>query len=357
MRNVPRARLTVPKGPSEEIVRGRLIDAVIKSSKKLAYIHAGAGYGKTILLSQIASSAENSAWLSLDGENDIFTFVSTLCEEIKQSVPEFDFSASEYLPFSEKDNYVSMFAGAFICGIENISREFVLVLDDVHTIEGADVKRFIACLFRYPPKNARTCIGSRTAPWSDLLPLQIRGEITELTQRDLAFSAEEVNSILGFDVPYIYHSTEGWPLAVCSFKVLLERGMPVSDIPSYGNDALCSYLFHEYVSNLPGDLVDFLKKSACFDELDPQMLDDVLNRKDTKLILESLVSRNIFTVKTGGGCYVSIRSSGAACLMTAATLLNLCYGRKPADIILTKSNMRGLPDMLSVQRMMPCLKR
>ncbi|HHW47494.1 MAG TPA: hypothetical protein GXX14_02620 [Clostridiaceae bacterium] len=116
MPNVPSARLTVPKGPNKEIVRGELIDTELKSSRKLAYIHAGAGYGKTTLLSQIANSAGNSAWLSLDGENDFFTFANTLCEAIKQSFPEFDFSTSEYLPFSEKDNFVSMFAGAFICG-------------------------------------------------------------------------------------------------------------------------------------------------------------------------------------------------------------------------------------------------
>jgi LuxR family maltose regulon positive regulatory protein len=170
-------------------------------------------------------------------------------------------------------------------------------------IEETDVKQFIDCLFNYPPKNARICLGSRMAPWNDLMPLQIRGEITELTQRDLAFTAEEVNNILGFDDPYIYHSTEGWPLAVRSFKVLLESGMSLSDIPFHGNDALYSYLFHECIGNLPNELVDFLKKSACFNELDPQMLDAVLNRKNTRLILESLVSRNIFTVKTGGGFY------------------------------------------------------
>ncbi|NLK51133.1 MAG: hypothetical protein GX295_01625 [Syntrophomonadaceae bacterium] len=303
MLNVPSVRITIPKGSMEEMARGNLIDAVLNSSKKLAYIHAGAGFGKTTLLSQIANSAANAVWLSLDGEDDIFTFVNTLCEAIKQTFPELDFSASEYLPFSEKDNFVSMLAGALICGTENIPQDFVLVLDDVHTIEEADVKRFIVCLFRYPPKNARICLGSRVAPWTDLLPLQIRGEITELTQKELAFTREEAADILGFDDPAIYTSTEGWPLAVRSFKVLLENGISINDIPSYGSEALSSYLFHECIGNLPGDLVDFLKKSACFDELDAQMLDDVLNRKNTRLILESLVSRNIFTIKTSGGFY------------------------------------------------------
>lgn len=54
---------------------------------------------------------------------------------------------------------------------------------------------------------------------------------------------------------------------------------------------------------MPHEVVDFLKDSACFEELDAQMLDAVLNRKDTKLTLENLVLQNLFTIKTGSGYY------------------------------------------------------
>lgn len=57
------------------------------------------------------------------------------------------------------------------------------------------------------------------------------------------------------------------------------------------------------MANLDPNMVDFLKRSACFDELDAQMLNDVLGVNNSRLILESLVSRNIFTVKTGAGFY------------------------------------------------------
>ncbi|NLG33338.1 MAG: hypothetical protein GX550_07440, partial [Syntrophomonadaceae bacterium] len=303
MLNVPSAKITVPKAAAQEIVRGNLIDVVLKSPKKLAYIHAGAGFGKTTLLSQIANSAEYAVWLSLDGEDDIFAFVDLLCSAIKQTFPKFDFSVSEYLPFSEKDNFISMLAGALICGIENISQDFVLILDDVHTVEKANFRKFIVYLFRYLPKNIRICLGSRETLLEELLLLRIKGNITELTQVDLAFTRKETAEILSFDDPFIYDSTEGWPIAVCSFKVLLENGISIKDIPSYGSEALYSYLFNECISHLPNELVDFLEKSACFNELDPQMLDNVLYRTNTRLILEGLVSRNIFTNKTSQGFY------------------------------------------------------
>ncbi len=303
MINIPSVRITVPKGTAALIIRKGLLNTVLGSSKKLAYIHAGAGYGKTTLLSQIAGGAENAVWLSLDGEDNIFTFVNELCEAIKQTFPKYDFAPSEYLPFAEKDDFISMLAGAMICSMENITKDFVLVLDDVHTTENAGVKQLLSGLMKYAPKNARLCLGSRETPWEDLLSLRIKGDILELTQKELAFTREEAAGILGFDDSSLYDSTEGWPLAIGSFKMLLESGIPVRDIPSFGKEALYAYLFRECVGSLNAGLVDFLKKSACFDELDPQMLDEVLSIKNARLMLESLASRNIFTARTGGGFY------------------------------------------------------
>lgn len=260
MLDIPSARITVPRAAAGEITRKSLIDKVLTASKKLAYIHGGAGYGKTTLLAQIANTSENAVWLSLDGEDDVFTLVNTFCEAVKQTFPNFDFTVSEYLPFSEKDNFVSMLAGSLICGIENIPKDFVLVLDDVHSIESASVKKLFTCLIKYPPKNARICFGSREAPWNEFLPLKIRGGLIEVAQKELAFTKEEIASILGFDDSSLHSYTEGWPLAVGSFKVLLQNGISIRDISSYGNEALYSYLFHECIDNLNSAMVDFIKK-------------------------------------------------------------------------------------------------
>lgn len=303
MLNIPSARLTVPRAVEGEIVRSNLIDTVLNSPKKLVYIHAGAGYGKTTLLSQVANSAANAVWLSLDGENDIFTFIDVLCEALKQSFPTFDFSASEYLPLAEKDNFISMLASALVSNIEDISADFIVVMDDLHTITDDQVKKLIAYLIKYLPKDAKLCLGSREASWQDFVSFKVRGDITELTQRELAFTREEVTDILGFDAPYLYFSSEGWPLAIGSFKVLLENGVSIRDLPSYGQETLYAYLFQECIAHINPDMMDFLKKSACFDELDAQMLDYVLDKSNTRLMLDNLVSSNFFTLKISGGFY------------------------------------------------------
>jgi len=91
MNSIARVRLTIPKAISGEIRREKLIETITNSKKKLIYIHAGAGYGKTTLLSQIARSSQSAVWLTLAGENDILAFVHALSEAIKQPFPCFEF--------------------------------------------------------------------------------------------------------------------------------------------------------------------------------------------------------------------------------------------------------------------------
>lgn len=275
-----------------------LVDAVISSSKKFIYINAGAGYGKTTLLSQAANFVNHTVWVTLDGESDVFTFLNILSEALRHTFPDYDFSISEYLPFEEKSNFITIIANAFINSIEKLAKDFMIILEDLHTIEEKQIRKLIACIIKYKPENIRACLSSREAPWQELIFMQVRGDILELTQKELAFTRDEVIQVLGFDDANIYCITEGWPLAIGSFKVLLENGVSLADLPSRGNRALYSYLFFECISRLSQEIVDFLKASACFEELDPQLLDSVLNIKNSKLLLESLVLRNIFIIKT-----------------------------------------------------------
>jgi hypothetical protein len=301
--DISSVRLAIPGTARGEIPRKELVASILGSQRSFTYIHAGAGYGKTTLLSQVAHSVENAVWATLDGENDVFAFVSLLSEAIRRTFPDFDFSVSRYMPFEHNGNFTTILSNALISSIEKYTKDFTIILDDLHTIEGQQVKKLLACIIKYKPGNIRLCLSSREIPWQELVPFRVRGSILELAQKDLAFTQDETVQILGFDDEYICRLTEGWPLAVGSFKVLLESGVSVVDIPSQGNEALYSYLFYECVSRLPLEMIDFLKTSACFEELEPRMLDELLGRRNARLVLESLVARNIFILKISGGYY------------------------------------------------------
>lgn len=183
---------------------------------------------------------ESTVWVTLDGESDVFAFLDILSEAIRQTFPDYDFTASEYLPFEGKNNFITILANALISSIEKLSKDFMIILDDIHTIEEQKIKKLIACIMKYKPENIKICLSSRETPWQELVPLRVRGSILELAQKELAFTKDEAIQILGFDDEYIYNLTEGWPLAIGSFKVLLENGVSIVDVPSHGNEALYS---------------------------------------------------------------------------------------------------------------------
>lgn len=255
------------------------------------------------MLSQVASLTEDIVWITLDEENDIFSFLNLVGKAIRQTFSGFDFSVSEYLPYEQADNYRTILTNALIGSIEKLEKDFMLVLEDLHTIADEQTHKFIAGFMKYLPKNIRLCISSREHPWPVLIPMQIKGNLLEITQKELAFKKDEVTQVLGFDDGNLFDITEGWPLAIRSYKVLLENGVSLEDLPARGHEALYAYLFFECISRLSHETVAFLKASACFDELDSTMLDVLLEKKNTKLILESLVARNLFVIQTEGGNY------------------------------------------------------
>ena len=296
-------RLTVLKSAPGEISRRELVDRVLGSPKKLTYIHAGAGYGKTALLAQIANAGGNAIWLTIDGESDIFTFADNLFAAVRLRFPAADFTISEFLPFENKDNFITIIANALISALEKLGNALLIILDDFHTVTDPRINQLVASFVKYKPDQIRLCLSSREAPWPGLAAQRARGNILELTQEELKFSRDEVIRVLGFDDEHIYRITEGWPLAIGCYKVLLENGVSPADLPAQGKVALYSYLFDECISRLPSEIVGFLKSTACFEDLNAQMLDAVLNKKNTRLILESLATRNLFTLQTGNANY------------------------------------------------------
>lgn len=295
------ARLSVPKGGPGELLRDELVRSADREPQKHVYIHGGAGYGKTTLLSQLARSADAAVWITFDGENDPLSFMELFAEAVKRIFPAYPFRSSEYLPFERDESFLSLLANACSSGLEKCPRALTIVFDDLHTLESEQIRSLIARILKYSPANLRFLLGSRETPYPELMPFLLGGSMLELTEQDLAFTRDEMRCFLGFEDAYICAATEGWPIAVGSFKVLLENGLSAGDLSVRHHQALHAYLFSECISRLSMETLAFLRDSACLEELEPQMLDAVLHCLNSRLILESLAMRNLFTVRTDDG--------------------------------------------------------
>ena len=93
------ALLTVPKAAPGEMLRQRLTNKIEADRRRIVFVHAAAGYGKTTILAQLARKSKHAVWLSLTGEADVLSFADTLCEAVRRVFPQYNFQPSECLPF------------------------------------------------------------------------------------------------------------------------------------------------------------------------------------------------------------------------------------------------------------------
>lgn len=301
--HIASARVMPPHAIIGEIERPILASNILAGTHRHVFVQAGAGYGKTTLFAQMARQLNNVVWLTLDGEGDVYTLLNMLTLAVQRVFPAFDFTLSEYIPFEERASFITILANGLISSIEALNTDLTIVLEDLHTISDDGIRQLIYCALKYSPKGTRFFLNSRDEPWLELISLRARGEILELTQRDLAFTPAETEQVLGAADEKLYALTEGWPLAVGSFRVLAQRGAELNDLPVLGREALYAYIFYECVARLSSPLVDLLATSACLTELDPLLLDAVLETQDARDRLEELVKHNLFTIKTGEGKY------------------------------------------------------
>lgn len=74
--------------------------------------------------------------------------------------------------------------------------DFVLVLDDYHTIDDEIVHQILARLIDHMPRNMHLVLTCRTDPPLPLAQLRARSEVTEIRSHDLRFTSEEAYDFL-----------------------------------------------------------------------------------------------------------------------------------------------------------------
>lgn len=281
------------------IPRPRLIEKIAPPGSSLTYIHADAGYGKTTLLTQFISGLNNVVWLSLDERDSDMTYLLRHLEEaFRKKFPRFDFYATDLLPFASENTFVHRILSSLLNAIGR--RMLTLILDDIHVITSNDTKDFLIRLARNCPKNLTLVMAGRHELWSGLYRLKMEGRVAELTKDDLCFNREEAEKLWGFFDEDAYEATEGWALALQSYRMAKESGkLPLTKI----DRKLYSYLFEEIFSHLPDNLRNFLMATSWLPELDPKECDKLLKIENSQEILNELVRRNLFTTQASSGVY------------------------------------------------------
>ncbi len=310
-----------PPAPRAGVVgRTRLaaqMDSTLYRGHRLTLVSAPAGFGKTTLLSNWATRLprhrERVGWLSLDeGDNALPRFLTHLWAALAGTGLDVAPVASEVLAAAPTSAVLTTAVNELVrAGRQQPGSHWLLVLDDYHVIEAAEVHEAMAFLLDHAPDHLHFLVATRSDPPLPLPRLRSRGQLTEVRAADLRFTPAEarefLNDMMGLrlaerDVEALEERTEGWiaglQLAALSLRGVSERGDVVDFIHAFtgSHRLIIDYLVDEVLTRQPPEVRDFLLHTAILDRLTGSLCDAVTEGDAGRAMLERLERGNLFLV-------------------------------------------------------------
>lgn len=303
-------KLHIPPAGNNIVHRAALFEKLNSGlSRKLIFVSAPAGYGKTTLISDwISQNKIPAAWLSLDnGDNDPAVFLSYVISGIQTIQKEFGQSALLLLKSPNPPSFESV-ADQLINDFLNIHYDFLLVLDDFHLTKNIEIVNLISYLLHHIPANAHLVMLTRSDPALSVSRLRSQHQLVELRASDLGFSASDIsvlfNKKLKFDlsvddVNLLETKTEGW-IAGLQLTALSMQGR--DNIPEFIRDLkgdnryIMDYLMEEVLKIQTEDIKEFLLQTSILGQLSAPLCNELLNKNDSQLVLEVLEKNNMFVI-------------------------------------------------------------
>ena len=306
-------KLFVPRVQPGLVVRTRVSKRLDEGlRRRLTLISAPPGFGKTTLVSGwIHSRVPDErciAWLSLDErDNDTARFLTYVVEALLLASPEIGEelrSVVRSLPNVQPDQIITQ----LINRVGELTGQIVLVLDDYHMIEQAEIHRALDFLIEHQPPQLHVILTCRVDPPISLSRLRVRDELIDIGADELRFTAQEtarfLQNVVGRDISAgsiheLEQRTEGWIAALQLAAISLRTCDDVQTfIHSFSGQHrhIVDYLVDEVLNRQPPAVQDFLLHTALFDRFSAELCDAVTERQDGYALLALLERLNLFTI-------------------------------------------------------------
>jgi LuxR family maltose regulon positive regulatory protein len=307
-------KLYIPPVRTEWVRRPRLFERLqngLHLGHKLLLISAPAGFGKTTLLStwiQDNLSDIQVSWLSLDeDDNDLGRFFTYLIAALEQIDQDIGHNLSAVLQASTTPQPKPLLS-VLVHELNVREDEFVLVLDDYHTIHNHDVHDALDFLIEHLPGNTHLVVSGRIEPPLPLSRLRVRDQMTEIRPTDLRLTPSETTALLNgcfalnldpHDVAALEARTEGWvaslQLAALSLQDCKDKHDFVAAF-SGSHRYVIDYLVDEVMAHQSNDLRRFLRQTSILNRLCAPLCNAVMKTDHSQATLEHLDRANLFVV-------------------------------------------------------------
>ena len=278
-------------------------------------VEAGAGYGKSTLLSQLVEAEVRAVgWLTLDTSDvDPMVMVRHLVDALSDAGQDLD-EVRPVLDWPEPDLWGRVLP-LLTAAVERSTTPFLLVLDDVHVITSRESVEQWRPILDVVPEGSTVVLSGRSMPHSDLTRLarrELDGDLVRFDGSDLAFLPQEAHAVVQTELPelrstqvdQVVRSTEGWPagvhLAVLALRDRSDPSVLVDELVA-SDRRVVDYLEQEVLSHLDHGERTFLAEIAVLQHLSGPLCDATTGRQDSAVRLEGLVAGgNLFIAPVAG---------------------------------------------------------
>ena len=301
-----KTKYTIPGTGRQLLPRRKLTHRLGEAlGKKLLVITAPAGYGKTTaVLKWLETVSIPHAWLSIDdGDNDALTFwryFATALDGISNGISR----ATEYIFASQELFMAKLHINIMIDILANTGSDFLLVLDDLHSINNPTVYDGLSFFISYMPANMHLVLISRAEPQLKLSRFSMKEDLVRIRANNLRFGTEEILQYFKArglflqkdELEIIEGYTEGWAAALVAVALSLKSDKSIQHtIRSFGdcNLNINHYLSEDVFNMWPPQQQDFMEKTAVLDRLCGSLCEAVTGY-DESLLLKELYDQNTF---------------------------------------------------------------
>ncbi|CUU59585.1 AAA ATPase domain-containing protein [Parafrankia irregularis] len=305
---------------------------------RVGLVVAPAGAGKSTLLAEIAQHLRHpTAWLTLDdriGTSGAFlAHLQAAVRNASQPAASQASPAAQHAPAAQRTpaTWASSAEGTTRAGQaterpwtdiemaitdleQRLRSDLLIVLDDLHTVQGQPAEAAAQTFLDYLPSHVRVLVSARWRPDLDLHRLRLAGRILELDADALRFRVWEVEELFRDchgvrlrpdEVAALTRSTSGWAAGLQLFH-LATSGRPQRERARILSGLAKARVVREYLTTHVLDTVrpeerDFLIRTCVFDRLTDRRCDDLLGRTGSDAQLAGLERRGLFTVVDDDG--------------------------------------------------------
>lgn len=277
------------------------------SGKRLVFVQAPAGYGKSVSTSMwLNESDRNAIWITFDIYDNVTTiFYKLFCMGILSAQPENKSLLNilkEHSFMSTPMEHTITFLSEFLPD-DNL---YTLVLEDFHVITQEEILNSLIYVLRRLPNSFITIILTRKSLPDEYMEFVENGKAQLITTNQLAFNEEEIRkyfsavgrTLTNNEAREALSITNGWPIGVSALAKSKQTEIAVE-----GANILEKYIRKQIWDKWDEELRNFMLKTSITNIITPELCKSLTGRSDSGILLDKLSNTSSFVISTPDNTY------------------------------------------------------